>query len=770
MNETKLTIEPFFDFSFKSEVLTAKNAEHTCCLCLSFFDNVFDSDELKTKITFFVKSYNYTTDIVNGVVNYLVVILPDTAEASSFSKAGIIGIDLQRFSFLTSIAPPLFIHYDSEGRWKTDYPLTETELVKLKAEIKTKGLYQIFEKGSGILESGPGHHYVLQNNFHADKFIRTANILTNSSYVNFLAIFLLDFIRNEDDSLYIDTSGIIGLAYAIGNLKKIFVQRFSLSITSFNSYDGIRNLIVDRSKRILISASTSAKLSALLIKQGFAKENICVLFYLNTATPEVNVLCNLIDFKKLNHTEKYSPFNIQSESECSFCRDNSYPIKIVGEQFLPEELKVDVFSLDLTNRPLWLTKFISQYFNHEGIIKCFFRSPSSRTKRDLFLDFKNIIALRESTKLGDKLERLFASKLPNQIDILIHYGDEGSLALKDLVCSKYYNVDTISALDDNDLNSNLSLLKNKNVLIVSSTIISGRRLVETSLKLRDSKCKGICYFVAMSRTPDEATTNTTRRYIGFDNKYGGDINPLVVAEAIYLPDTTRATTFSDPYSSPWEAEIKLLINDIPHQCFKSRLTDLQKDIGLINNLFWTNALGKRLGLRENFAFYSGISTISNSTITASKTTQAEVFFVINSILHNLRAGGGRKIFQSAFRRNVISPETFISYNDGVIQASILRSANPIELNYSFLGNNTRTGNEMINVLKYIFGNFNNEIGEATIEFLVAISTRRMQLINKELVKIIDTLMVNANQTTTKNKEQVMQLCQFIKTTICHGAS
>ena len=709
----------------------------------------------KINIATIVKDYNYTSDIENGVVNYLIIILPDTEICQNISNS-IFENDSQRFSYLRENGESIFIYYNEKGEWGIDPKGVKISISKLKNEIKNNGIYNIFEEGNGILASGPGHHYILQNNFHSDKFIRTANILTRSTYIDFLAVFLLEFISEDIEQIYIDTSGIISIAYSIIKLKQLFSVTINPLISSFDSYNGIHNLMVTQFTKILISASTSGKLSKRLIDIGFSKENINILFYLNEKPTEAMILCNLSDFKILGKSDKYLHFNIENESNCIFCKSSSYPIKIVGEQFLPEELKVDTFTFDLRDGHLWLTNFIRNYFHKQNIIKCFYKKYPMNVTRDIFLDFKEIL---KEYKQNSKLERYLSSKLPNKVDVLIHYEDDGSIYLKDLILKKYRR--HISVIADTDLIQNKSVVQKKNILIVSSTITNGRRLVETSLKLRECNCKGICYFVGVSRSPDKVTLETTRKYIGFDNKFGREINPLNIVDSIFISDTTKNSTFSELDKSSWETEKEFLkVVNKGNKNLEFRVKDLGNNQGLVDNLFWGNSENEPLKLRSNFVFFTGIENIKAET-----TSQAQVFFLINSILHNLRVNPEKKIIQSAYHRHVISPETFVCYNDGIIQASILRSANTIELNYALLGNNTKIGTEMINVLRYIFNNFDNQIGESTTEFLISICTKRMKLINKELLGLINPLIKKVTESKVKNKKSILFLGNYIKNKI-----
>lgn len=744
----------FFSFTFRSNWLGEMHSVDVSPLCLFFSENFFDPENLARKIFDFSIDLPYHVDIINGVINYLIVLLPKTDQIESFINSEYLKnhTEFHRLSHLTRISNPVFIMYDVNGNWFLPKDIFfEKDIAELVEEIKLAGSYEIFDSGYGILQSSDGHHYVLQNEYHSDKFIRTANILTSSLKTDFLSVFLLGFIDNQTTQIYIDTSGIIGIPYAICKLKNIFLENFNPSIFSFNSYSGISNLAFDDKTRFLISASTSGKLAQKLVDLKVPVIYICTLFYLHDKSPIGKILCNLLSFKKYN-SEKYSRFIIEKETECTFCTDFSYPIKIVGEQFLPEALKVDTFTFDLTDRPVWLTKFVKDYFNG-GIVKSYLKA-STELKRDIYIDFKKVFKIIRD-RSGKKFVRNFSSKLPNNIDYIISYDDEGSDALATWIIEDYYTEQkSIIHIKDKQIKENREKLDNKSILVVSSTITNGRRLIETSLKLRECNSKGICYFIGISRSPDESTLETVSRYLGFDNSFGKNINPVIIVDSIFISDLNTNVSFSQSIESSWESEKKLLKLLPENSLGIDRLKSLDDEQGLEDNLFWADSNGKSLKLRSNFAFYYGITP-------PSMTKQSEVFFLINSILHNLRKSKKRKLHQTAFHRHVISPETFICYNDGVIQGSILRSANPIELNYSLQGDNTRVGKEMINVLKSIFKNFDNEAGEGTVEFLIALCTKRLQVLKKDLKPVVELLKSQVELTSIHNKGLILLLCEHL---------
>ena len=141
--------------------------------------------------------------------------------------------------------------------------------------------------------------------------------------------------------------------------------------------------------------------------------------------------------------------------------------------------------------------------------------------------------------------------------------------------------------------------------------------------------------------------------------------------------------------------------------------------GLIDKAFHTRTNGEPLVLRSGFAFLP-------FDYEPGDITQAEVYFVISAVLHQLRltARGEHSLMQHGHRRKVISPRCFERFNDGVVQAAILRAATASELDFSI---SERQSDEMERILDFVFTNAANESGEAAREFALALAIGRLRL-------------------------------------------
>ena len=85
----------------------------------------------------------------------------------------------------------------------------------------------------------------------------------------------------------------------------------------------------------------------------------------------------------------------------------------------------------------------------------------------------------------------------------------------------------------------------------------------------------------------------------------------------------------------------------------------------------------------------------------------------------------------------------------------VRSALPVELNYSI---NKEFSRQMTDVLKSIIENFNNDQGEASLEFLLAIATKRLKIMDIHLSEVVDLPREGM-------PEEVVFLLEYIKNTI-----
>ena len=87
-----------------------------------------------------------------------------------------------------------------------------------------------------------------------------------------------------------------------------------------------------------------------------------------------------------------------------------------------------------------------------------------------------------------------------------------------------------------------------------------------------------------------------------------------------------------------------------------------------------------------------------------------------------------------FQQTVLAPENFGRFNDDIIQASILRAADPFEMNFADAPNESR---ELGRLIRRIVDAAHQDRGGAAAEFLLALATKRLRLHPSDTTAILD---------------------------------
>jgi hypothetical protein len=236
------------------------------------------------------------------------------------------------------------------------------------------------------------------------------------------------------------------------------------------------------------------------------------------------------------------------------------------------------------------------------------------------------------------------------------------------------------------------------------------------------------YLVGFSKLPAQSDYDQLKR----DLTQGG--HDLVVLAHCPVPRVKGYTKTS----WDWEREIlQPYTDDDPLGESSLRLTGLlaQRQTDISTNLSDQNQLylpapnGTPLILRRTFAFWSDLEFSSERL---ENTTQSDVYWTIQCVLHDLRNKSENSGLATTYHTTLISPANFDRYNDGIIQACLLRAALPVEMDYRV---DPAFSRRMTDVILSVINNWNNEQGEATLEFLMALWSRRLRLIDKHVREI-----------------------------------
>ena len=122
-----------------------------------------------------------------------------------------------------------------------------------------------------------------------------------------------------------------------------------------------------------------------------------------------------------------------------------------------------------------------------------------------------------------------------------------------------------------------------------------------------------------------------------------------------------------------------------------------------------------------------------STLDIEQSTQSDVYWTIQAVMHDLRTLNRDEGLATIYHTTLISPVCFDRFNDGVIQACILRSALPVELDYSF---DSECSRQMTDLICSVLSGWKISQGEAALEFLLSLACFRLRLQEKHYKDIL----------------------------------
>ncbi|MCB6185087.1 hypothetical protein LIN78_16185 [Leeia sp. TBRC 13508] len=627
-------------------------------------------------------------------------------------------------SYVGDINQRLFcLSVDIDGKFKdcTGRAIEED----LSATLLHEGMDAIFKQRSGLVVSNHGYHFAKPSGDHCNSFIRASNLLVSGVEVAFLALSLLPFMRKDLKRIYVDSSSISYLISVAIQLYHNFDSGFP-AIESFASYAVLNeqfDFVEDDSSLLFISATTSGSLAnKLLNKTLFTNEQVITLFHVNLPPGQRGVFEVAAEVGEKLVSGK--------ASDCEFCKQGSKLIRIAGDQFLPENPKHELLIIKKTDFNKDRQGFFRQ-FAAQNVLKWNIAVRSTEEFNEHFyIDVKEALALKLEP-FWSELDKYVKRYLSRDLRTVIYFDDAGSQALKDKVKEYFTSEDnSVNWVKYGDL-TEVMMKDASSVIVLVGAITSGRSLLAISRKLRCiHESSTITYLVAFSKMPNGDAFEQLRK----DLSQGGHF--LAVLNHCRMPRVKEYT------KTAWDSERECLqpfgdddpfgsdIKNLP-DIFSGRLSLLVGNSFDSNNLFLPTSSGKVLTLRQTFAFWSDFGFDAKRL---SKSTQADVYWTVQSVLHDLRNASENNGLATSYHTTLISPANFDRYNDGVIQSCLLRAARPVEMDYRVDHIFSR---QMTDVILSVLRNWDNEQGEAALEFLMALWTQRLRVEDGHLREILE---------------------------------
>jgi hypothetical protein len=581
-------------------------------------------------------------------------------------------------------------------------------------EIVRRGVTAIFRERGGFVESTASFHFLNPSGRHTSRFIRLSNLLVCHSEISFIALAMLGSIPKDAHYVYVDTPSLFAVVSTMNEHRLALDPKLpQLVADSFRSYEEVDTYDFTgvAAATAIISASSSGTLAKRVEARGLDASRIVHTLYLGKIAPGANFAVDLRSDPDLNPAGlKTERTTYDNPGVCELCQNNSTPIPLRGDQFDIAPPQPKALTVKVTHAPKGLAQTMKRLAGGD----CFMVFASK--DRQLRVDVPALLAVNE---FDDRLAFFVRRDIPPVRHILLTDPEARALATRVAAIAGFTPV--LHDRDDLDaLEAALTGGPPGALLVVSSVIGSGRVLLDISRDLRPfCSDRPIIYLVGFARTESEAAIEALRRDLEMTKCPVP--HQLAIVERIDLPGSDFANSWTREYTflnlqggaglSPALA------------ARRDRLAESSRP--LLNELFLANKVGARLDLRPGFAFWP-------EALATRPHAQSDVFVTVAAVLQQLRnvdRGEGDALVTNWFQQTLLSPANFGRYNDGIIQASLLRAARPTELDFA---SDAALSRDAGRIIRRIAGDPTRAQGEAAAEFLVAIGTGRLKLERADL--------------------------------------
>ena len=607
----------------------------------------------------------------------------------------------------------------SSTRWDIDDSLLE----RLGQHAVTK----IFDDTRTILHAPHGYAFRKLSEREKDIFVRAGNMLRDP---NCLAVFnhlLLRRLPSKCDLVYIDSFTILSFALGLQSLVDHFRHSEpdlpALAIQNFHSYEITPEFRIpnDSNYLVLISASTSGGLARKLISEKQA-DPTRIVHLLGVGSPDSDFQDSCVYFRKLN------PF----PHATSPAGQRNTLIEIGTEEFLVAQGPPN---------PVAITR---EHVNRDGareLHKPFYRTALKFHEPSYGGGYSTFsVSADPAHPNGSPLrkwthERL-VHELPASVRVLIHVDDSDSTCLaKWLIEALPTDVDTKSLSDLSNLKANSG-----SAVVVAYHDPGLENLRKANIALRGidpvHRHYVVGYVFPASRSEHHRLKADLRMGPTGPQQYGWSEYLVLPVGAALLHESL--ISFHETMSSQAIESRRTVLGDTLADALIVRNTrsSIPSD-----GLFLPSTDGKPLVLRHGSVFFRDMPSAGVSQIAVHAMVSAAVQAARESDAYsgpNIPSARAR-FDDNPFVRSVLDPSMFARYSDGILQASLLRSTQRSELDYSA---NDDLSRQFASVCQAILSSHSHDIGDASLEFIYALATQKVFLRSEDRERLLQQIGAN----------------------------
>lgn len=628
---------------------------------------------------------------------------------------------------LRSRIPLIFAAYDlSTGGIRTTlldshFRSRKTEFAQVVAGgVKAwfeSGLRAVFDPNEVVLQAPAGYAYQKPSGARSELFLKPDLALKSSAVVAFVALTLFQKLYAgkrtkyaELQTVFVDTMAIAPVAYGLRDLLSLCGIK-GFHIESFHSYGGFDEVKrpLPRTSLCLISSSSSMSLHEQWIaEKEVSNDEIVTLLTLETVTKLKNGA--LLAIQNPNGATANGPAQLS--------------IRIKGETFLPEqEPAKKVLLSDLHHRSDDDVSLFCEFVG-KSVFDVFRRPPKSASKvRSLYVDGMKLL---EQPKFDTWLEQRLLQSVKAATRVIVYQDDPASFALAQWVrafCMENLGLRNLTPLAAHKL-PEATLDKEAGVIVCAAVVGKGSQLLEVSRSLRDMHEGPRLYIIGYQVAETRSEIQTLKANL----KHSKGVP--------YQVETYGAAAVGTQLLASFEQESKLYygasedLSRLPGLMVnRSRAIGSTNVVGDLALLPHGTSLQDAMRLRAGFAYWS--------TDYEPQACHAEVLATVAVLLQRAREHDAlpdeRRLSTVSYRHVVLDPENFTRFNDGVLQAALLRNAYPSELDYR--GDHAASDFMKALIIRTL-ARATQEAGEAVLEFIAALAMKRLQLEEAHLAEIV----------------------------------
>lgn len=619
----------------------------------------------------------------------------------------------------------------------SDDVVVEGDEVPLPEELREGWLFDLFDSNRGRVDAPAGVHFGKASDKHSDKFLRTSSVLLSTAACALVGFFALAAVRpQEPRRIFVDTAPLLSVAFAMQRVASTLgLWPRMPSAKSFSSYGGVDRLPrLSTGDLVLVSASTSGGLARRLVAAGAALATLATLFLLRSA-PETQtpgaVLCDLT--YRPGRTFGYPLVRNFSADSCELCKKGYVLAELEGDQFLLERRGVKRLRVARSSQTPE-ARASAELLSRRGALKVRFHARDTR-RTDVCLEVEDL--LTGETPIATALRRLMTRYVPMPLKYVVLVGisvDSFNSLVATVGMADLCQPATVVAAE---AVGTLVPVPSGNALVLVGLLDDHAVLRGINAQMR-SKVPGGCvaYLSAVTIAESARNREDLRIFLSY-GEYGPETFTFRSAMDVMLPWT------GDKPSS-WSQELELLRRMAEQAALPEPLAarrEWLESTSESSDAVFLPGLEGELKLAANFVFL-------DTTNALERISQADVYAVVSNLIATERCDGKGLTepvrrdspplswSQSVYGQIVLCPSNFRDFNDAVLRASLLRAADPTELNYAV---DTQSSREMLDVLLADIDSWAQGRGDALPEFVLSLACGRLRLVRRHQEQFLTAL-------------------------------